>query len=148
MRKHNIARATAWDLTEVILGAAVQVHRALGPGLLESAYEECLRFELERQGLKVSQQVPVPIVYKGLTLECGYRLDLVVQNLVIVEVKAVETLHRVHEAQAITYLKLTGLDVALLLNFNVFSLKEGIRRFTRRAPADAEPATSACQGPG
>jgi GxxExxY protein len=104
------------------------VHRALGPGLLESAYEACLAHELSLRGLAVRRQVPLPIVYEGLTLEAGYRLDLLVGDLVIVEIKAVEGLLRLHEAQLITYLKLSGLSLGLLINFNVGLFRDGVRR--------------------
>lgn len=111
-----------------IVDAGLKVHRALGPGLLESAYEACLTHELARRGLNVRRQVPQPLEYEGLRLDAGYRLDLVVDDLVIVEVKAVEALSRLHEAQLITYLKLSGLRLGLLINFNVALFKEGVRR--------------------
>ncbi len=115
-------------LTENIIGAAMDVHRALGPGLLESAYEECLCHELQLRDLRVLRQVAIPVRYKGIELDCGYRLDLVVSDLVVVEIKAVENLLPIHEAQLLTYLKLGGWPVGLLLNFNVPVLKEGIIR--------------------
>jgi len=115
-------------LTERIIGSAIEVHRALGPGLLESAYEECLCFELKEVGLSFARQVPLPIVYKSVRLDCGYRLDLIVENRVILELKAVERLLPIHEAQALTYLRLTGIRTALLLNFNSSALKNGMRR--------------------
>ncbi len=115
-------------LTENIIGAAMDVHRALGPGLLESAYEECLCHELQLRDLRVLRQVAIPVCYKGIELDCGYRLDLVVSDLVVVEIKAVENLLPIHEAQLLTYLKLGGWPVGLLLNFNVPVLKEGIIR--------------------
>lgn len=104
------------------------MHRALGPGLLESAYEHCLAHELELRGLSVSRQAPLPIHYEGLRLDAGYRLDLVVADAVIVEIKAVEALSRLHEAQLLTYLKLSNLRVGLLMNFNVALFKDGVRR--------------------
>ena len=116
-------------ITENIIGSAIQVHRVLGPGLLESAYEACLAFELNRRGLKVEQQKPLPLVYEGVKLECGYRIDLLVGGSVVVEVKSVEALAPIHEAQVLSYLKLSGCKVALLINFNVVLLKDGIRRF-------------------
>ncbi len=116
-------------LTEKIIGAAMEVHRALGPGLLESAYEACLVYELTQRGLKVEQQKPMPLVYKSVRLDCGYRLDLLVENTIIIEIKAVEELHPIHGAQLISYLKLSGCRVGLLINFNVRLLKDGIRRF-------------------
>ncbi len=115
-------------LTEAIIGAAIEVHRALGPGLLESAYKECLCRELDLQGIPFERQRPLPVEYKGLRLDCGYRLDLLVSNQVVVEIKAVENLLPIHEAQLLTYLKLGGWQVGLLINFNVPVLKQGIRR--------------------
>ena len=115
-------------LTEIILGAALEVHRALGPGLLESAYEACLVWELEAQGLAVARQVAVPVLYKGVRLELGYRVDLLVENAVIVELKAVKALEPIHTAQLLTYLRLSGVRVGLLLNFNAELLKHGIKR--------------------
>ena len=111
-----------------VIDAGLKVHRALGPGLLESAYEVCLAHELNLRGVSVSRQVPLPLHYEGLRLEAGYRLDLVVADAVIVEVKAVESLSRLHEAQLITYLKLSGLRLGLLMNFNVPLFKDGVRR--------------------
>ena len=116
-------------VTESIIEAAIEVHRALGPGLLESAYEACLTFELAERGLKVEQQKPLPVVYKDVRLDCDYRLDLLVEESVIVEIKSIERLAPIHEAQVMSYLKLTGCKVGLLLNFNVKLLKDGIRRF-------------------
>jgi GxxExxY protein len=116
-------------ITEKIIGAAIQVHRVLGPGLLESAYEACLAFELGRQGLKVEQQKPLPLIYERVKLECGYRIDLLVEGLVVVEIKSVDALAPIHEAQVMSYLKLSGCKLALLINFNVRVLEDGIRRF-------------------
>lgn len=115
-------------LTEAILGAAIEVHRELGPGLMESAYEECLCYELSTRGLAFQRQVPLSIRYKKVKLDCGYRMDIVVENVVVLELKAVEGLQPLHEAQLITYLKLSGMPVGLLLNFNVPVLKDGIVR--------------------
>ena len=115
-------------ITHKIIGGAIEVHRALGPGLLESAYEACLAFELAERGLKVEQQKPLPVVYKDVHLDCGYRLDLLVEDAVIVELKAVSELAPIHEAQVLSYLKLSGCKVGLLINFNVEVLKQGIRR--------------------
>ncbi|MGH9312097.1 MAG: GxxExxY protein [Vicinamibacterales bacterium] len=115
-------------LTAIIIEAAMAVHRALGPGLLESAYITCLIFELRRRGLKVEEQRPVPLNYCGVKLDCGYRLDLVVEGLVIVEVKALERFAPIHTAQMLTYLRLTNCPVGLLLNFNAPILKEGLKR--------------------
>jgi len=116
------------QITEEIIGAAIEVHRTLGPGLLESAYEECLCRELTLRGIPFERQRALALEYKGLSLDCGYRLDLLVADLVVVEIKAVESLLPIHEAQALTYLKLGGWKVALLINFNVPVLKRGIRR--------------------
>ena len=126
-------RETLNRITENIIGSAIQVHRALGPGLLESAYEACLAFQLNRRGLKVEQQKPLPLVYEGVKLECGYRIDLLVGGSVVVEVKSVEALSPIHEAQVLSYLRLSGCKVALLINFNVVLLKDGIRRFVNGA---------------
>ena len=116
------------DVGRQLLGCAVKVHRTLGPGLLESAYEACLAHELGRAGLSVERQVPMPVTYQGLQLEFGYRLDLLVQGAVVVEVKAIERLGDVHRAQLISYLKLGGYKLGYLLNFNVAVLKDGIVR--------------------
>ena len=121
-------------ITESIISAAIEVHRALGPGLLESAYEACLIFELAQRGLKVEQQKPLPVVYREVKLDCGYRLDLLVEEAVIVEVKAVERLMPIHQAQLLSYLKLSGCKVGLLINFNVKVLKDGIRRVVNDFP--------------
>lgn len=116
------------QLTEQIIGAAIEVHRELGPGLLESAYSACLAHELMLRGLKVEREKKLPIRYKNLTVESGFRLDLLVEQKVIVESKAVDRLHPIYEAQLLTYLKLTGCKVGLLINFNVRVLKDGIKR--------------------
>lgn len=121
MQRHN-------EITEQIIGAAIEVHRALGPGLLESAYEECLAHELELRGLNFQRQVSLPVVYKSVRLDCGYCMDILVDNLIIVELKTVEKLLPIHDAQLLTYLKITGKKLGLLLNFNVPILKEGIKR--------------------
>ncbi|HEC36572.1 MAG TPA: GxxExxY protein, partial [Anaerolineae bacterium] len=114
--------------------AAIEVHRALGPGLLESAYEACLTFELAQRGLQVERQRPLPVVYQEVKLDCGYRLDLLVEEAVIVEVKAVDRLMPIHQAQLLSYLKLSGCKVGLLINFNVKVLKDGIRRMVNDSP--------------
>jgi len=116
------------DLTGEVIGAAIEVHKALGPGLLESAYEECLCRELELRKIFFERQKELPVEYKGVKLDCGYRLDILVENRLIVELKACESLQPIHEAQLLTYLKLTGIKVGLLINFNVPVLKEGIKR--------------------
>jgi GxxExxY protein len=112
-------------LTEQVIGAAIEVHRELGPGLMESAYEECLCHELHLRNLKFQRQLPLPVRYKGIGLDCGYRIDLVVEGLLILELKCIEHLLPVHEAQLLTYLKLTGKRVGLILNFNVSLLTRG-----------------------
>jgi GxxExxY protein len=119
-------------VTNEIIGAAIQVRRALGPGLLESAYEACLADELTRRGLQAEQQKPVPLVYREIKVECGYRLDLLVEGTVIVEIKAVEALAPIHRAQLLSYLRLSGCKVGLLMNFNVRNLmEEGFERLIR-----------------
>jgi GxxExxY protein len=115
-------------LTGEIIAAAIDVHRHLGPGLLESAYEACLVYEIRQRGMSVAQQAMLPVIYKGARIEIGYRLDLVVADAVIVEVKAVEKVHPIVEAQVLTYLKLAGLHTALICNFNVGLMKDGIKR--------------------
>ncbi len=116
------------DLTEEIIGAAIEVHKALGPGLLESAYEECLCHELKLREIAFNREVSLPVVYKGVKLDCGYRLDVVVEDKVVLELKCVEGLLAIHEAQLLTYLRLTGCKVGLLINFNVAVLKNGLKR--------------------
>ena len=115
-------------LTETIIGAAIEVHKSLGPGLLESAYESCLAFELIERGLTIEQQKELPVVYKDVKLDCGYRLDLLVEEQVILEIKSVEEIAPIHHAQLLSYLKLSGLRVGLIINFNVNVLKNGIKR--------------------
>lgn len=126
-------------ITETIIGVAINIHRSLGPGLLESAYEACMVYDLTQTGLKVEQQKPLPIVYRGVKLECGYRLDLMIENKVIVEIKSVETLLPIHKAQLISYLKLTDCKVGLLINFNVEILKDGIQRIVNNFPDSLRP---------
>ena len=126
---HRVTEGTEWDgVTGRIVGAAIEVHRALGPGLLESAYKECLTRELILLGIAVRREVGLPVDYKGIRLECSYRLDLLVANSVVVEIKSVSAIEPVHEAQLLTYMRLGGWRLGLLLNFNVPILKEGIRR--------------------
>ena len=122
------------DITDKIIGAAIKVHRALGPGLLESAYEVCLAFELSDSGLKVEQQKPLPVIYRDVKLDAGYRLDIIVEDSVIVEVKAVAQMAPIHQAQLLSYLKLSGCQVGLLINFNVKILKQGIKRVVNDYP--------------
>jgi GxxExxY protein len=114
--------------TEKVIGAAIEVHRILGPGLLESAYEECLAFELKLAGFEIERQVELPVRYKSVDLNCGYRIDLRINNSLIVELKTVETFLPIHEAQLLTYLRLSGVTTGLLINFNVPVLKNGLRR--------------------
>ncbi|SHK00212.1 GxxExxY protein [Tangfeifania diversioriginum] len=116
------------QITYEIIGAAYKVHSELGPGLLESTYEVCLEYELLKRGLKVERQKPLPVVYDGIHLEAGYRIDLLVENTVIVELKAVEEIAPVHQAQLMTYLKLSERKLGLLMNFNVTDMKKGIKR--------------------
>ena len=116
------------DITGQIIDAAMCVHTALGPGLLESAYESCLAFELSDRGLSVQRQVELPVIYRGHRVSAGFRIDLVVEDLVVVEIKAIEQLLPVHEAQLLTYLKLSGRRIGLILNFHVSSMKNGIKR--------------------
>ena len=118
-------------LSRVVVDAGLRVHRTLGPGLLESVYENCLAYELERRGVAARRQVGLPVVYEGMTLNAGYRLDLVVSDAIIVEVKAVDTLTRLHEAQVLTYLRLSGMRMAFLMNFNVVLFKQGLKRLVR-----------------
>ncbi|MGA2324460.1 MAG: GxxExxY protein [Sedimentisphaerales bacterium] len=122
------------EITEQIIGAAIDVHRALGPGLLESAYEACLAFELVSRGLKIEQQRALPVVYRDVKLDCGYRLDLVVENSIVIELKAVEQILPIHRAQLLSYLKLAGLKAGLLINFHVKMLKDGIVRLVNNFP--------------
>ena len=119
------------ELSEQVIASAIEVHRELGPGLLESAYEACLIHELHARGLQVKRQVPVPIRYKGVELEPGFRIDLLVEDRILVELKAVDALSPIHDAQVLTYLKLAGIRVGLLLNFNSTSLRRGMRRLVR-----------------
>jgi GxxExxY protein len=117
------------SLSKEVIGAAIEVHRQLGPGLLESAYEKCLAFELEERGCHCTRQLELPVKYKGVQLDCGYRVDLLVEDRLIVELKCVDRLLRVHEAQVLMYMKLSNAKIGLLINFNVPLLRNGIRRF-------------------
>jgi GxxExxY protein len=116
------------ELSNVIIGCAIEVHKVLGPGMLESAYEKCLKYELEKKGLKVETQVSVPVKYKDILLDCGYRIDLLVENKIIVELKAVDKLLPIHQSQLLTYLRFLNLRLGLLINFNVRYLKDGLDR--------------------
>jgi GxxExxY protein len=117
------------QITEKIIGCAIEVHKQLGPGLLESAYEECLFYELINVGLNVKKQLALPLVYKEIKLDAGYRIDLMVENQVIVEIKSVDALAEIHKAQLMTYMKLSNIKIGLLMNFNVIRLKDGIVRW-------------------
>jgi GxxExxY protein len=127
-------------ITRRIIGAAIEVHKGLGPGLLESAYEICLAFELRQLGFKVEQQLPLPVVYKDVKLDCSYRLDLVVEDSVILEIKAVQELAPIHDAQLLSYLRLSGKSVGLIINFHVRVLKDGLKRVVNEFPDSAPSA--------
>lgn len=120
------------ELSSIIIGAAIEVHKQLGPGLLESSYEICLAYELKQKGLHVKTQIPLPIIYKEVNLETGYRIDIIVEKKVIIEVKAVDEFSNIHLAQILTYLKLSELKLGLLLNFNVAKMSDGIKRVVNR----------------
>ena len=122
-------KRTANEVSRLVLDAAMTVHTALGPGLLESTYQACLAQELRNRGMTVRSEVPVPVVYEGIKLEVGYRIDLLIEDLVVLEIKSVEAIAPIHEAQLLSYLKLSGQSLGLLLNFNVVHMKDGIRRF-------------------
>ena len=130
--------------SEPVIGACIEVHRLLGPGLLESAYERCLAHELSLRGLQFERQRPVPVVYKGARLDCGYRLDIVLGQLLIVEIKAVERLLPVHQAEVLTHLKLTKFPAALLVNFNAVTLESGLRRLTLKQDLAFPSFPSSC----
>jgi GxxExxY protein len=117
-----------YALTERVIGLAIEVHRHLGPGLLESAYEECLCYELATHDIEFARQVPLPITYKEMKLDCGYRMDLVINRSLVIEVKAIERLIPIHDAQLLTYLRLSGHRIGLLMNFHAILLKDGLRR--------------------
>jgi len=125
----SIEKLTAQKVSHAVITAAMRVHSELGPGLLESAYAACLQFELKQLGLGALAQLGLPVVYRGVKLDLGYRIDLLVENLVIVEIKSVDGISPVHQAQIISYLKLSGKSIGLLINFNVVHLKDGIKRF-------------------
>jgi GxxExxY protein len=117
------------SLSKKVIGCAIEVHRELGPGLLESTYEQCLAHELQTHEIDFQVQLPLPVEYKGIRLDCGYRVDILVENSLLLELKSVERLQKIHEAQLLTYMKLAGLKTGLLINFNVNLLKHGIKRF-------------------
>ena len=129
-------------LSSKIIGAAIEVHKNLGSGLLESAYEECLCFEMSLGGLSFERQKPLPVVYKGKKLDCGYRLDTVVENAIIIELKACEKIEPIHKAQLLTYLKLSGLNLGLLLNFNTAVMRDGIVRIVNELKEGTKPQRS------
>jgi GxxExxY protein len=116
-------------LSNQVIGCAIEVHRELGPGLMESTYEQCLAYELSHAGLEFKLQLPLPVRYKGIQLDCGYRIDVLVRDTLILELKSVDALVNIHQAQLLTYMKLSGIKTGLLINFNVAQLKSGIRRF-------------------
>jgi len=120
------------EISEKIIGCAIEVHKLLGPGLLESAYLECLFYELQKAGLNVEKQKPLPLIYKEVKLDAGYRLDLIVENKVIVELKSVEALNEIHIAQVLTYLKLSDCKLGLLMNFNVLRIIDGLKRLVNK----------------
>lgn len=128
------------DLTEAIIGAAIEVHRTLGPGLLESAYQRCLCHELSLRNIPFQCQVPLPVNYKGIDLDCGYRIDILVANTVVVEIKSVDKLHPIHEAQLLTYLKLGNWNLGLLINFNVEVLRLGLKRIVHNYESASAPS--------
>jgi GxxExxY protein len=125
----SIQRISANEISHAVITSAMRVHTELGPGLLESTYTACLRYELSQMGVRSETQVGLPVVYRGVRLELGYRMDLVVAELVIVEIKSVDVVSPVHQAQLLSYLKLSGKSIGLLINFNVLHLKDGIKRF-------------------
>lgn len=131
------------SITRRIIGAAIEVHRRLGPGLLESAYEACMAHELRQIGFKVEQQKPLPVTYKDVKLDCGYRLDLVVEDPVIVDIKALERLAPIHDAQSLSYLRISNKRVGLIINFHVRLLKSGLKRIVNEYPDSAISARSA-----
>ncbi|MEX6686764.1 GxxExxY protein [Danxiaibacter flavus] len=116
-------------ITNKVIGCAIEIHKSLGPGLLESAHEECLAFELMKAGLQIERQAPVPVIYKQIHLNCGYRIDILVEKTLVLELKSVDALAPVHEAQILTYMKFANKPIGLLINFNVLLLKNGIKRF-------------------
>jgi GxxExxY protein len=143
-RSMNIHRGDAEarsldELSEKVIGACIEIHRHLGPGLLESAYEECLCHELSLAGVKFERQKTLPVSYKSVKLDCGYRLDVVLEGSLIVELKTVDQLLPIHEAQLLTYLKLSGISLGLLINFNVPTLKQGLKRIVNNFPDFSAP---------
>lgn len=133
-------------ITRRIIGAAIEVHKTVGPGLLESAYQACLAFELRQRGLRVAEQVPLPLLYKEVKLDCGDRIDLLVEDAVIVEIKALEQLSSIHDAQLLSYLRLADKKIGLLINFHSGLLKNGLKRIVNEFPDSANSAFSAVSG--
>jgi GxxExxY protein len=131
---------TDYELTQTVIGCAMKVHTALGPGLLESAYQECLFFELMRAGLFAEKEKPMPLIYSEVKLDCGYRVDIMVERRLVLEIKAVEAINNVHLAQVLTYLKLADLRLGLILNFHVLHLRDGIKRVVNRFDDSASSA--------
>lgn len=125
------------QITRRVIGAAIEVHKTVGPGLLESAYQVCLAFELREQGLKVEEQLPLPVIYKNVKLDCGYRIDLLVENEIVIEIKAIESLAPIHDAQLLSYLRLSRKRVGLLMNFYMRVLKDGLKRIVNEFPDSA-----------
>lgn len=120
------------EITEIIIGCAIKVHKSLGPGLLESAYEACLDFELQKTNLFIERQKPLPLIYETVKLDCGYRLDFMVENKIVVEIKSVDALNEIHMAQMLTYMRLSNTQVGLLINFNVVKLTNGLKRVVNK----------------
>jgi GxxExxY protein len=120
------------EISEKIIGCSIEVHKSLGPGLLENAYQECLLYELQKAGLYVEKQKALPLIYKDIKLDAGYRLDLIVENKVIIEVKSIDALNDIHTAQVLTYLKVSGCKLGLLINFNVLRLVDGLKRLVNK----------------
>jgi GxxExxY protein len=135
------------QITRQIIGAAIEVHKTIGPGLLESAYQACVAYELRLRGLKTDEQVPLPVRYKDVRLDCGYRLDLLVEDLVIVEIKAVDQLNPIHDAQLLSYLRIAQKHVGLLINFHNRVLKNGLKRIVNEFPDSAISSQSPLSSP-
>jgi GxxExxY protein len=140
MNRRDAETQSFSEITERVIGACIEIHRQIGPGLLESAYEECLCYELAQLGIHFERQKTLPVKYKSVRLDCGYRLDLVVENRIIIELKAVENILPIHEAQLLTYLKLSGFTLGLLINFNVPVLKNGIKRVANNFVDSSAPS--------
>jgi len=140
MNRRGAEAQRANEITEFAIGAAIRIHRALGPGLLESAYEECLCYELPKHGFAFERQKAIAVVYENVTLDCGYRIDLLVENLVVLELKCVERLLPIHQAQLLTYLKRIGSSLGLLINFHVPFLRDGLKRLVLNFPSSSSSA--------